>query len=83
MADENRKDNQIDQSYYSWLLRLWRVVAEGNTVWRASLEDPHTGKQRGFAGLDDLSSFLQGQTTESTESKERRQTGMPPCGERR
>jgi hypothetical protein len=48
--------------YKAYLLRLWRVRTESKLVWRASLEDPHTGERTGFASLDGLFSFLQKQT---------------------
>jgi len=54
-------------AYYAYLLRLWQVKdapAGGNNgefVWRASLEDPHTGERVGFATLDDLVEYLRHQ----------------------
>ncbi len=58
--------------YVSFLLRLWRVSDEGKSqpgakkaVWRASLENPHTSERKGFAGLDELFSFLREQTEET------------------
>ena len=45
-------------SYISYLLRMWRANGEGKTVWRASLENPHTGERIGFASLDKLFAFL-------------------------
>ena len=57
--------------YVSFLLRLWRVSDEDKSqpgaekaVWRASLENPHTGQQKGFTGLDELFDFLRAQTEE-------------------
>jgi hypothetical protein len=46
----------------SYLLRLWPVQGAGQTVWRASLENPHTGEQLGFATLERLFAFLEDQT---------------------
>jgi len=51
-ATEQRRD------YLSYLLRLWQESA-GEGIWRASLEDPHTGERTGFASLEDLFAFLQ------------------------
>lgn len=48
--------------YFSYLLRLWPATERGRTVWRASLEDPRSGKRRGFAGLEQLAAFLREQT---------------------
>jgi len=54
--------------YLSYLLRLWRVDEESSphrgaeqVVWRASLENPHTRQQQGFASLDELFDFLREQ----------------------
>ena len=58
-------------NYVSFLLRLWQVSDEGKSqpspkkaVWRASLENPHTGERKGFANLDELFDFLRAQTEE-------------------
>lgn len=48
--------------YISYLLRLWQIKSEGELVWRASLESPHTGERRGFANLADLFTFLEKET---------------------
>jgi hypothetical protein len=45
-------------AYRSYLLRLWRASDGDLPIWRASLEDPHTGERRGFAGLEQLFAFL-------------------------
>ncbi len=50
--------------YLAYMLRLWRVDANGEVVWRASIEDPHTGERHGFADLDRLFEFLERQTRE-------------------
>ena len=46
--------------YISYLLRLWQAESDGVVVWRTSLQDPHTGRRRGFADLEDLFAFLLG-----------------------
>jgi len=46
------------QSYYSFMLRLWQMGRVKPYTWRASLEDPHTGQQRGFADLNSLLKHL-------------------------
>lgn len=51
--------------YTIYLMRLW-IDSEGETTWRFSLEDPHTGARRGFATLDELVIFLQRETTKDT-----------------
>lgn len=50
----------------SYMLRFWqeRQTAESGgakPVWRFSLEDPLTGKQRAFAGLAALVAYLESQ----------------------
>lgn len=47
------------RQYISYLLRLWQTRSEGELVWRASLESPHTGERKGFASLVDLFAFLE------------------------
>ena len=42
------------ESYFSFLLRMWKVDGEGVPTWRASLEDPRTGERIGFANLEAL-----------------------------
>ena len=46
------------QHYLAYMLRLWQVSNNGEPIWRASLESPHTGERKGFASLDDLFDFL-------------------------
>jgi hypothetical protein len=48
--------------YRSYLLRLWEVENEGQPVWRASLQETHSGERRGFADLAALGAFLAAQT---------------------
>jgi hypothetical protein len=44
--------------YLAYLLRIWQVNDAGKLIWRASLEDPHTGERKGFASLEALLAFL-------------------------
>lgn len=60
---------QSRRRYLSYLLRLWQTSDGGKLVWRASLETPGTGKRRGFASLDDLYGFLNGQTGQTEQSE--------------
>jgi hypothetical protein len=46
--------------YLSYLLRL-RRVSDQEAIWRASLEDPHTGLLHNFASLEEAVDFLQAQ----------------------
>lgn len=42
----------------SYLLRLWRVAGSEGLGWRASLENPETGKRTGFPSLEALFAYL-------------------------
>lgn len=46
------------RQYQAYLLRIWQIKDAGQLVWRASLEDPHTSKRRGFASIEALLDFL-------------------------
>lgn len=48
----------IKERYLAYLLRIWQIKDAGQLVWRASLEDAHTGERQGFASLDALIAFL-------------------------
>lgn len=50
--------------YIAYLLRLWQAPGGGALVWRASLEDPHTGERLGFGSLSQLVAFLRAATEE-------------------
>jgi hypothetical protein len=58
--------------YHAYLLRLWRTRQADRSVWRASLEDPHTGERRGFASLAQLVDYLQHTLEEQPEHEEAR-----------
>jgi len=57
--------------YLAYLVRLWQVQDRGVFVWRASLEDAHTGERHGFSDLKLLFAFLAEQTA-----------GPNSCGDR-
>jgi hypothetical protein len=59
-----------EKRYIAYMLRLWRVNSAGLPDWQASLEDPHSGKQIGFADLFSLFSYLKDQTGRVREDKE-------------
>ena len=48
--------------YQSYLIRLWLVEEERKFVWRASLENPHTGERQGFTSLARLIAYLESRT---------------------
>jgi hypothetical protein len=54
-------DADGQRAYQAFLLRLWQEQRDGQTLWRASLENPHTGERLGFAGLTQLFAYLQKQ----------------------
>jgi len=58
------------ERYKAFLLRLWQVKQNGHEIWRASLEDSHTGERRGFASLEALMEFLRGQTQDMGDEKD-------------
>lgn len=49
------------QRYLAYMLRLWQVDEDAR-VWRASLENAHTGARQGFASLNALFVFLEDET---------------------
>ncbi len=57
------------QHYHAYLLRLWRE--EEGLPWRATLQNPHTGEQEGFASVEQLITFIRNKTEaeESSDSK--------------
>ena len=61
--------------YRSYLLRLWQE-SEKAAVWRASLQNPHTGERVGFASLDKLYDFLQRQTGAVPDTREGQEIGQ-------
>lgn len=44
--------------YLAYLLRLWQDIDSGKVIWRASLEDPHTGNRQGFSNIEALIDYL-------------------------
>ena len=47
-----------ERLYLAYMVRLWAVHHNGDVVWRASVEDAHTGECRAFADLAGLFEFL-------------------------
>jgi hypothetical protein len=76
---ESKDRGKERPAFLSYLLRLWwedeseaeegalpgesSNVPKREPVWRASLQDPHTGERRGFASLVALFGFLWHETT--------------------
>jgi hypothetical protein len=59
------------------MLRLWQIQVDGELVWRASLEVPHSRQRQGFASLADLFAFLDRKAGEAVQD----QTALDVDGE--
>ena len=47
------------ETYMAYMLRLWQAGSrEGRSIWRASLENPHTGERQAFGDVEALVAFL-------------------------
>jgi hypothetical protein len=61
--------------YYTFLLTLWEErnqnLAE-SSVWRFRLQSSRTGKQHGFATLEELMAFLKEETRGESEANSNR-----------
>jgi len=58
------------QRYLAYMLRLWQVSSDGEPIWRAFVESPHTGERHGFANVEMLFAFLEEQTGGQPRRKE-------------
>jgi len=56
--------------YLAFLLRIWQIKDAEQLIWRASLEDPHTGERQGFATYEALIDFLRERIHNETYEKE-------------
>ena len=65
---------------FSYLVRLWATGANGQPVWRASLEDVQSGERRGFANLEQLFVFLMEQTEQAGEASAAQSSAEPAPG---
>jgi len=61
-SNRHREMRERKRLYLAYLLRLWQVRNKGQTGWRASVENAHTGERLGFAHLDELIAFLRERT---------------------
>jgi hypothetical protein len=66
-GDDEPTMTEKAETYFSYLLRLWRDESDHAFVWRASLESAQTGERYHFSVLDELIAFLHEQTRESTD----------------
>jgi hypothetical protein len=59
--------------YRSYLLILWEERSQNSgapAVWRCSLEDPRTGRRRGFSSLQALLAALEQEMVDSRSNEE-------------
>lgn len=56
MIKRSRSDD--GSTYAAYLLRVWRLRAEGATHWRVVLVDPQTGAEQRLDSLEALIRFL-------------------------
>lgn len=57
------------QHYKAYLVRLWCTGSVPSAVWRASIEEAHSGKRHTFATLEMLYTFFEAETRNSTHSE--------------
>jgi len=55
MANEGNEDRE----YRAYMVRMWQVRCDGQLIWRASVENAHSGERRAFADLGHLFTFLE------------------------
>jgi len=67
-----------ERRYLAYLLRLWQVRDKGQTDWRVSVENAHTGERLGFAHIEDLIAFLRERTGLAPPEEERVQGERTP-----
>jgi hypothetical protein len=53
--------SEPEQTYSSFLVRIWRRESARTSAWQAMVEDPGTGTRRAFAELESLFDFLREQ----------------------
>ncbi len=70
-----------DKTYFSYLLRMWRILRGNELVWLASLDDPHTGKRHSFTSLEKLFAFLLKQTQAANHPLEKQSDQDPLADE--
>lgn len=52
---------QKSPTYQSYLIRLWPSRSFGEAACRILLMDPRSSESRGFASLEEMTRFLQGE----------------------
>ena len=55
---QNSDLSSSNPAYHAYMLRFWPEQQPGETAWRFTLLDPHSGQKIGFQSLDALFSHL-------------------------
>ena len=67
------------ETYLAYMLRLWQPGSRGGRpVWRASLENPHTGELLTFGDVKALFAFLAERTNSLPETVDAGSNACPP-----
>lgn len=65
-------------SYVAYMLRLWQAGSRGGQViWRASLENPHTGERLAFGDEEALFAFLADLMADLADTRDSPDKGEP------
>lgn len=66
-------------TYVAYMLRLWQAGSRGGLpVWRASLENPHTGERLAFGDEEALFAFLTDLMADLADTRYSPDKGEPP-----
>ncbi len=66
-------------TYVAYMLRLWQAGSRGGLpVWRASLENPHTGERLAFGDEEALFAFLTDLMADLADTRDSPDKGEPP-----
>ncbi|MCB8946288.1 MAG: hypothetical protein H6658_21295 [Ardenticatenaceae bacterium] len=55
---QKNESSATNSAYYAYMLRFWPEQTPGETTWRFTLLDPHSGQKQGFQSLDALFNHL-------------------------
>lgn len=78
MVDPDRSPT----TYVAYMLRLWQAGSwDGRPVWRASLENPHTGERLAFGDTKALFAFLAELTASLAEARSPSASAEPVCAD--
>lgn len=57
--------NEAPQDYYAYLLRLFQVVEQGQSVWRISLQEPGNEQFQKFTSVQEFVEFIMTKTEQT------------------